>query len=164
MQFHVGRQLVWATIFSRSGLTLALLKIARPFAKRWQVATTAPRIEKFFLLFTGWCLAVVGTPLVATLPAMVLSATERTPQIRAARIAGMCQKPNPAMDAVHRTVYQFGMVFQNRIQRGLVLTHNWLGAIVLVPVVRKRENFLDCQDKKTRLPVILWNVSFTPSS
>jgi di/tricarboxylate transporter len=94
----------------------------------------APGIEKFFLLFPRWRFAVVGTPLVATLSSMVLSTTERTPQIRAARVAGMSQKPNPTVNAVHRTVMQFGIVFQNRIQRGLVLTHNRFGTIVLVPV------------------------------
>ena len=124
----------------------------------------APGIEKFFLLFSRWRFAVVGTPLVGTLPLMVLSTTKRTTQIDSTCVAGMSQKPNPAVNALYRTVMQFGIVFQNRIQRGLILTHNRLGTIVLVPILRKRENFLDCQDNKTRFSVILRRLFNTPSS
>ena len=120
------------------------LRIARWFAGGRQGTTAAPGIEKFFLLFCSRFPIVLDTPLVGTLPSMMLSTAKRTTQIDSTRVAGMSQKSNPAMNAVHRTVTQFGIVFQNRVQRGLILTHKRLGAIVLVPILAKRENFLDC--------------------
>lgn len=124
----------------------------------------ATAIETFFLLFPNRT-AVVGRAAVArTLPAMVLSATERTTQVEATRAARMRQKANPAVRAADGATPQFGMGLQNRVQSGLILTDKRVGAIVLMPVIAKRENFPDRYDKKARLSLTMRSVLHTPSS
>lgn len=99
-----------------------------------------------------------------TLPSMVLSATEWTTQVQATRAARMRQKANPAVRAANGTTPQLGMGLQDRVQSGLILTDKRVGAIVLVPVIAKRENFPDRYDKKARLSLTMRSVLHTPSS
>ena len=95
---------------------------------------------------------------------MVLSATERTTQVRAPGKARMRQEVNPTVCAAHEATPQLGMGLQDRVQSGLIVTDQRVGAIVPVPVVAKRENFPDCDDKKPRLSLTMRSVLVTPSS
>ncbi len=79
---------------------------------------------------------------------MVFAASERAAQIHATGIPWMSQKPNPAGGAVCLAFAQFGIRTQDRIQSGLVLTHEPIDAIVLVPILAKRENFPDRDTKE----------------
>jgi hypothetical protein len=99
-----------------------------------------------------------------TLSAMVLAATERTTQVEATCAARMRQKANPAVRAADDATPQLGMGLQDRVQSGLILTDKRVGAIVLVPVIAKRENFPDRYDKKARLSLTMPSVLHTPSS
>lgn len=124
----------------------------------------AEAIETFLLRFPRGSAVVGRTPLVGTLPGMLLPATERTTQVRAMCVAGMRQKANAAVCAANNATPQFGMGLEDRIQSGLILTDKRLGAIVLVPVIAKRENFPDGDDKKARFSLIMLSVLHTPSS
>lgn len=121
-------------------------------------------IETFLLPFPGRRSVVRGTPLAGTLFPMVLPAAERATQIQTTCVPRMSEKPNPAVNTESQTAVQLGIGLQDRVQRGLILADKRVGAIVLVPIIAKRENFLDCYDKKARLSVIMRIVSFTPSS
>ena len=79
---------------------------------------------------------------------MVFAASERAAKLHATCTAWMSQKPNPAVSAIRHTPAQFGVCVQDRIERGLVLTHKPISAIVLVPILAKRENFADRDTKE----------------
>ena len=68
---------------------------------------------------------------------MVRAAAEGTAQIVTTDVAGVGEKPNPAVNAVSDTAVQLGSGLQDRVQRGLVLLNDRPGAIVLVPVRAK---------------------------
>jgi len=106
---------------------------------------------------------ISGTTLTGTLPAMVLTAAERTTQIPPTGIAGMRQKANTAVYAVNNTAAKLGMRLQNRVQRRLILLNKRFGAVVLVPIRAKREKFLDGYGKKARFSVMML-IEVTPSS
>jgi hypothetical protein len=78
----------------------------------------------------------------------------------------MREKANPALLAENDTTLQLqlGMGFHDRVQRSLILPDKRVSAVVLVPVIAKRENFPDRYDKKARLSLTMWSVTFTPSS
>jgi hypothetical protein len=82
----------------------------------------------------------------------------------------MREKANLALLAANEATLQLqpqlhlGMRLHNRVQRILILPDKRLSAIVLVPIIAKRENFLDRYDKKARLSVTMQSVCFTPSS
>jgi hypothetical protein len=78
----------------------------------------------------------------------------------------MREKANAALLAGNEATLQpqLGMGLHDRVQRSLILTDKRLSAVVLAPVVAKRENFLDRYDKKARLSVIMLSVLCTPSS
>ena len=80
---------------------------------------------------------VLPAPRVRLLAAMVLTAPEWTVEIPSIRISRMCQKANPAVAAVHRTVCQIGMIAQDGIKRDLILTNKRTSAIVLMPIRAK---------------------------
>ena len=63
-----------------------------------------------------------------------------------------------------RTACQTGMIAQNRIQRGLILTNKRTGTIVLMPVRAKRKEFPGGYDKNARFSVKMLSVLGTPSS
>ena len=65
------------------------------------LAALAAGIEPLLLRFPGCRLVVRGAPLAGTLPAMVLPAAERTPQVSATCVPGMREKANPAVHAVN---------------------------------------------------------------
>jgi len=102
--------------------------------------------------------------LAAALPPMVLPAAKRTTQILPARVAGMREKPNPAVPAVRHAPLKLGTGLQDRVQRGLILPNNRPGAIVLVPIRTEREKLLDGYGKKARLSVMMAMDLGTPSS
>jgi hypothetical protein len=74
---------------------------------------------------------------------MVFPAAERATQIPAACAAWIGQKPNTAVNAAGNAPLQIGIELENRIQSDLILPNKRFDAIVLVPVLAKRENFLD---------------------
>jgi hypothetical protein len=76
----------------------------------------------------------------------------------------MREKANPAIHALRYATLQIRMRLQDRIQLDLILPDKRLGAIGLVPIPLKRENFLDGDNKKTRLSVITWIVFCTASA
>lgn len=63
-----------------------------------------------------------------------------------------------------RTACQTGMIAQNRIQRGLILTNKRTGTIVLMPVRAKRKEFPGGYDKNARFSVKMVIVLGTPPS
>jgi hypothetical protein len=79
---------------------------------------------------------------------MVFAAPERAPQIPAACTPWVGQKPNPTVNAVANAPLKIGMGLQNGVQSKLILPNKRLGAIGLMPILAKRENFLDCDQKK----------------
>jgi len=113
---------------------------------------------------SGGRLIVRRTTLAGTLSAMVLPTAERTTQVHAPYVPGMRKKPNPAIHAVCQATLQIRLRLQDRIQRDLILPDKRAGAIVLVPIRPKRENFLDRDDKKARLSVITRIVLCTTSA
>jgi hypothetical protein len=124
----------------------------------------AAGIETFLLLFSLRRLIVRGTPLVGTLPTRILPAAKRTTQVPPTCVAGMGEKPDPAVTAANEAIAKLGMGLHHRVQRGLILPNTRPGAVVLVPIYAKRENLLDANDKKARLSAIMERVFCTPSS
>jgi hypothetical protein len=92
-------------------------------------------------------------PLVGLVATMVLAATERTADILPIRISRMREEANSTMAAVDRTACQTGMIAQDGIQRELILTNKPMGAVVLMPIRAKREEFPDGYDKNARFSV-----------
>lgn len=93
---------------------------------------------------------------------MVLAAAELAAEIQPARVARMRKEADPAVAAAHRAVLQIRSVPQRGIQRDLILTNERLGAIVLVPILAKSENFRDGYRKIIRFSVkmsIVWCIS-----
>jgi hypothetical protein len=84
---------------------------------------------------------------------MVLPAAELAAQIPAARVAGMSKEANPAVAAAYRAAPQVRTIAQDGIQRGLILTNERLGAVVLMPILAKSKNFRDGYSKITRFSV-----------
>ena len=76
----------------------------------------------------------------------------------------MCQKANAAVTTEDRTACQTGMIAQDRIQRGLILTNNRKSTIVLMPVRAKCKEFPGSYDKNARFSVRVLSVFDTPSS
>jgi len=128
------------------------------------LAALAAGIQPLLLPLPGRRPVVRGAPLAGTLPAMVLPAAERAPQVPPTRIARMREKANPALRAGNGTPAKLGMGLQDRVQRGLILPDKRPGPIVLVPIRTKREELLDGDGKKARLSAILAMVVCTPSS
>ena len=137
------------------------LKIRR--CRRRSLMALAAGIEKFLLTLPLGRAIVCGAALVGTLSSVVLPATEGTSQLPPARVAGMRQKANPAVDAVNDALLKMGTGSQNRVQRRLILPDKRFGAIVPVPIRAKRETFLDGDGKKAKFAVILV-ILFTSSS
>jgi hypothetical protein len=121
-------------------------------------------IKPFLLALPGGRSIVRRAAPVGTLPAVLLPAAERTPQIPPPGVARMREKPNPAVRAVGHATSKCGMRLQNRVQRGLVVLNKRPGAVVPVPIHAKREKSLDGYGKKARFSAIIENVLCTPSS
>ncbi len=109
-------------------------------------ATT--RVETFLLRLTSGRPVVGRTPPVGMCAPMVFPASERAAQIQPTCVSWMSQKPNPAVGAVRHAWAQFGVRVQHRTERGLVLTHKPISAIVLVPILAKCKNFADRDTKE----------------
>jgi len=107
---------------------------------------------------------VLSAPCIRLLAAAVLTATERAVEIPPIGVSRMRQKANGAVTAVDCTACQTGMIAQDRIQRGLVLTNKRTGTIVLMPVRAKRKEFPGGYDKNARFSVKMLIVLGTPSS
>lgn len=84
---------------------------------------------------------------------MVLSTTKGTAEIPTTRIAGMRTEANPAVAAAHGAALQISTIPQGRIQRQLILTNKRTGAVVLMPILAKRENFRDGYRKIAKFSV-----------
>jgi hypothetical protein len=95
---------------------------------------------------------------------MMPSATEGTTQVNSIRVAGIGQEFDPAVSAMGQTRAQLRLGLQNRLQRGAILTDERVGAVILVPIRAKKENFLYRQNKKARLSITMAIVLCTPSS
>ena len=107
---------------------------------RWVQAASS--VEPLFLLAARGRAIVGGTTSARTLPAMMPSATEGTTQVDTFRVAGIGQELDPAVSAVRQTPAQLRLCLQNRLERGSILTDERIGAVILVPIRPKRENFL----------------------
>jgi len=84
---------------------------------------------------------------------MVPPAAKGTAQVLTACVAGMREEANPAVAAPHRAVLQISTIPQDGIHRQLILTDERKNAIVLVPILAKRENFRDGYRKTARFSV-----------
>jgi hypothetical protein len=124
----------------------------------------AASIEPLLLRLPSRRPVIRGAPLAGTLPAMVLPAAERAPQVPPTGIAGMREKANFAVRAGNDAPAKLGMGLQDRVQRGLILPDKRPGAIVPMPIRPKREKPLDGYGKKARPSAILFIVLYTPSS
>ena len=127
-------------------------------------ATVTTAIELLLLPLSEGRLTIRLTPLARTLPAMLSPTAERTTQVPPSNVPGMGEKANLAMHALRYATLQIRMRLQDPIQLDLILPDKRPGAVGLVPISLKRENFLDGDDKKTRLSVITWIVSCTASA
>jgi hypothetical protein len=76
-------------------------------------------------------------PLVRLLAATVLTASEGTVKIPPIRVPRVRQEANGTVAAVDRTAFQIGIITQDRIERGLILTNKRTSAIVLMPIRAK---------------------------
>ena len=121
-------------------------------------------IETLLLAFAHGRLIVRFAPLRGLLPAVVLPTAERTPQIPPTGVLRIREKANPTLRTVSDAALKFGMGLQDRVQRRLILPDKRPGAVVLVPILAKREKLLDGYGKKARLSVIISIVLHTPSS
>jgi|GEM_PF-3549423 len=123
-------------------------------------------IEMLLLRLAGSRSIVRRAPLAGALPAMVLSATERTTQVPPPRVPGMREKPYPAVPTVRYATQKLGMGPQRSVQRRLIVPNKRPGAILLMPIRAKRERLLDGDGKKARLsaiiPIVLCTTSFLP--
>ena len=104
------------------------------------------------------------TALVGSLTTMLLTAAEGTAQVLTTCIARMGEETNPTVRAAYRAVRQIRTITQDGIQRELILTNKRTGAVVLVPILVKRENFRDGYDKIARFSVKMLMVFSTSSS
>jgi len=84
---------------------------------------------------------------------MVLSAAKGTAKILPFRVAGMREEANPTVAALHGAALQIGTIPQGRVERQLILTNKRTGAVVLVPILAKREKFPDGYSKTARFSV-----------
>ena len=98
------------------------------------------------------------------LPAMMRAAAKRTTQIRPARVSGMGEKANLAVNAGNDTTLQLGMRLDSRVQRHQILLDHRPGAIVLMPSRPKREELPDGDDKKAKFSATIPMSLHTPSS
>jgi hypothetical protein len=96
---------------------------------------------------------MLSTPLVGSLTTMLLTATEGTAQVLTTCIARMGEETNPTVRAAYCAVRQIRTITQDGIQRELILTNKRTGAVVLVPILVKRENFREGYDKIARFSV-----------
>ncbi len=110
-------------------------------------------VELFLVRSPLVCLIVLPAPCIASLATMVLSAAKRAAEISTTRIAWMREEANPAVAAADCAVLQIRNSPQGRIQRQLILTNKRTGAVVLVPILAKRENFRDGYGKIARFSV-----------
>jgi hypothetical protein len=96
--------------------------------------------------------------LVRLLATMVLTASERAVEIPSIGVPRMGQEANRAVAAADRTVFQTGMIAQDRIQRGLILTNNRTSAIILMPIRVKCKEFPGGCNKNSRFSfkMLIW--------
>ena len=83
------------------------------------------------------CLIIPLAPLVGSLAAVVLAATELAAEIPPIGVSRMRQKANATLAAVNRTACQIRTIAQDGIERQLILTNKRVGAVVLVPIRAK---------------------------
>lgn len=96
---------------------------------------------------------MLPAPRVAALATIVLAAAERTAEVLSTCIAWMREEANSTVATANRAVFQTGTNAQDGIERELILTNKRKGAVVLVPILAKRENFPDGYDKTARFSV-----------
>jgi hypothetical protein len=118
-------------------------------------ATVALGVANLFLPFAFGCSIVPDATLVRALLPMVLPAAEGAAQIETPGVAGIGEKPNPAVATAHDTAIQIAIVFQGRVECHLILTNKRTSAIVLVPILGKKENLLDGYGKKAKFSVTM---------
>ena len=96
---------------------------------------------------------VLLASLVGPLPTVVFTATKGTAHIATSRIPWMGEEANPAVATTNGAVFQIRTIAQDRIERELILTNKRTGAVILVPILAKRENFGDGYDKRAKFSV-----------
>ena len=82
----------------------------------------------------------------------------------AARVAGMRKEANPAVAAGHGALSPTRTIAQGRIERQLILTNKPTDAVVLVPILAKRKEFRDGDNKNERFSVTMLIVMSMSSS
>jgi len=110
-------------------------------------------IEKFLIPSAVGLSIVLPAAVIGPLATTVLPTAKGAAQVLAARVTGMREEANPTVAAPHRAVLQIRTITQDGIQRDLILTNKRNGAVVLVPILAKRENFRDGYNKTTRFSV-----------
>ena len=123
-------------------------------------AAVAPRlaafaVETLLLASARFRLVILPGPLIGTLAALLLPAAERTTEILPTCVTRMRQEAYPTVATANRAVLQIRTIAQDGIQRVLVLTNKRIGAVVLVPILAKRENFRDRYEKIARFSVTM---------
>ncbi len=137
----------WPGVLGRDGRRLGTWRRA--------VGSHPAGIQPPLLPFPRGRLVIGGAALPGTPPAMDAAAAKRATQIDPAGIAGMREKPNPAVRTISHARLQLRMRLQNGVQRRLVAEHQRSGRIVLVPIRPERERLLDRDDKKARFSVTM---------
>jgi hypothetical protein len=76
----------------------------------------------------------------------------------------MSEEANSAVATTHGAVLPIRMIAQDCIQRELILTNKRSGAVVLVPILAKREKFRDGYNKTAKFSVTMLIVCCISSS
>jgi hypothetical protein len=95
---------------------------------------------------------------------MMLTATEGATQLPPSRVAGMPQKPNPTMATERNTATKMRVGPQYRVECHLILLNERLGAVVLMPILAKAENFRECYKKSARFSAMIESLFCMSSS
>ena len=151
-QLDILRQYVWRWLRLVLLWTTTLLLTA-------SCLPLAIGVLNLFLDFAFSGLVVGGATVVRTLLAMMLTTAEWTTQVSSPGIAWVCEKSNAAMHAMSDTTLQFqsGMRRENRVQRVLILPHKRISTLVQMPILAKRKELTDGDDKKARDSVTISN-------
>ena len=110
-------------------------------------------IETLFIPASLVGLIVLLASFVPTLTTVLCATAERAVEILPVCVPRMREETNPAAATTDRTVFQIRTIAQDGIEPELILTNKRKGAVVLVPILAKRENFGDGYDKNARFSV-----------
>ncbi len=110
-------------------------------------------IETLFIPASLVGLIVLLASFVPTLATVLCATAERTAEILPVCVPRMREETNSAAATTDRTVFQIRTIAQDGIEPELILTNKRKGAVVLMPILAKRENLGDGYDKNARFSV-----------